>query len=96
MWRHNGVQKPMRGKTLPLEVQPSWSSEPLLTAAEKKVKDFNQDMEEGPCVLLYPDGSEMCDDPDEASTPKARSTSDRPSNLSLPFFGQNIQCSFIE
>ncbi|XP_048010428.1 uncharacterized protein LOC125244380 [Megalobrama amblycephala] len=154
MWRHNGVLKPMRGRTLPLEVQPNWSSEQLLTAAEKKVKDFNQDMEEGPYVLLYPDGSEvknipgtntpfklqlykealgkayqritlfvctgqdfsaidcsgdsssedsevqvkstshsphyesdtlMWDDPDEASTPKARSTSDRPSNLSLPF-----------
>lgn len=53
MWRLNGVQKPMRGKTLPLEVQPNWSSE------QKKVKDFNQDMEEGPCVLLYPDGSEV-------------------------------------
>lgn len=59
MWRHNGVLKSMRGKTLPLEVQPNWSSEQLLTAAEKKVKDFNQDMEEGPYVLLYPDGSEV-------------------------------------
>ncbi|XP_039543841.1 G2/M phase-specific E3 ubiquitin-protein ligase isoform X3 [Pimephales promelas] len=59
MWRHGGVLKPIRGKTLPLDVQPIWSSEQLLIAAEKKVRDFNQDMEEGPYVLLYPDGSEV-------------------------------------
>ncbi|MGL4897395.1 MAG: hypothetical protein ACRC31_03060 [Cetobacterium sp.] len=27
--------------------------------AVKKMKDFNKDMEEGPYVLLYPDGSEV-------------------------------------
>ncbi|XP_056624921.1 G2/M phase-specific E3 ubiquitin-protein ligase-like isoform X3 [Triplophysa dalaica] len=59
MWRHNGVLKPVRGKTLPLEVQPNWSSEQLLTAAVKKVKDFNQDIQDGPYVLLYPDGAEV-------------------------------------
>ncbi|XP_016124067.1 G2/M phase-specific E3 ubiquitin-protein ligase [Sinocyclocheilus grahami] len=59
MKRHDGVLKPMRGRSLPLEVQTNWSSEQVLIAGEKKVKDFNQDMEEGPYVLLYPDCSEV-------------------------------------
>lgn len=59
MWRQNGKLKPQRGKTLPLDVQPNWSSEQLLTAAVKKVKDFNQDMQDERYVLLYPDGAEV-------------------------------------
>lgn len=49
--------KPMRGRNLPLHVDPQWSSEQFLPAAVKKQKDFNQDMEDGEYVLLYPDGS---------------------------------------
>lgn len=49
----------MRGKNLPLHVDPQWSSEQLLPAAVKKQKDFNQDMEDGEYVLLYPDGSQI-------------------------------------
>lgn len=59
MERHCGVLKPLRGKRLPLEVETNWTSEQVLIAGKKKVKDFNQDMEDGPYVLLYPDGSEV-------------------------------------
>ena len=55
--------KPVRGKSLPLEIQPQWSSEQLLAAAIKKLKDFNQDMEDVPHVLLYPDGREVTNIP---------------------------------
>lgn len=54
----NGV-KPVKGKTLPLSVDPKWSSEQLLAAAKKKMKDFNQDMEDGEYVLFYPDGTHI-------------------------------------
>ncbi|XP_030592032.1 G2/M phase-specific E3 ubiquitin-protein ligase-like isoform X2 [Archocentrus centrarchus] len=47
--------RPIRGKTLPLDVEPSWSSEKLLGAAIKKLKD----MEAGEYILLYPDGSQV-------------------------------------
>ncbi|KAL7408518.1 hypothetical protein ABVT39_024791 [Epinephelus coioides] len=50
--------KPVRGKSLPLQIQPLWSSEQLLAAAIKKLKDFNQDIEDAPRVLLYPDAKE--------------------------------------
>lgn len=49
----------MRGKNLPLHVDPQWSSEQLLEAAVKKLKDFNKDMEDGEYVLLYPDSSQI-------------------------------------
>lgn len=51
--------KPIRGKCLPLQVEPQWSSEKLLAAAWKKLKDFNQDLKDGEYVLLYPDGSQI-------------------------------------
>ncbi len=54
----NGL-KTMSGKNLPLHVDPQWSSEQLLEAAVKKLKDFNQDMEDGEYVLLYPDSSQI-------------------------------------
>ena len=50
--------KPARGKSLPLDVKPNCSSEQLLQATVKKLNDFNQDMEDGPYVLLYPDATE--------------------------------------
>ncbi|KAL3977584.1 serine/threonine-protein phosphatase 2A regulatory subunit B' [Sarotherodon galilaeus] len=51
--------RPIRGKSLPLNVDPSWSSEKLLGAAIKKLKDFNQDMKDVEYILLYPDGSQI-------------------------------------
>ncbi|XP_025764058.1 uncharacterized protein LOC106097720 isoform X2 [Oreochromis niloticus] len=51
--------RPIRGKSLPLHVDPSWSSERLLGAAIKKLKDFNQDMKDVEYILLYPDGSQI-------------------------------------
>ena len=51
--------KPIRGKTLPLQVEPQWSSEKLLAAAWKKLKNFNQDMKDGKYVLLYSVGSQI-------------------------------------
>ncbi|CAI5660696.1 unnamed protein product [Oreochromis niloticus] len=51
--------RPIRGKSLPLNVDPSWSSERLLSAAIKKLKDFNQDMKDVEYILLYPDGSQI-------------------------------------
>ncbi|KAF0043791.1 hypothetical protein F2P81_002949 [Scophthalmus maximus] len=50
--------KPIGGKTLPLHVEPQWSSEQQLSPAWRKLKDFNQDMKDGKCVLLCPDGSQ--------------------------------------
>lgn len=60
--------RPIRGKSLPLHVDPSWSSERLLGAAIKKLKDFNQDMKDGEYLLLYPDGSQIKNIPG-ANTP---------------------------
>lgn len=51
--------KPVRGKSLPLDIQPDWSSEQLLAAAVKKQMDFNQDMQDVVHVLLYPDGRQV-------------------------------------
>ncbi|KAM4625025.1 uncharacterized protein ACJ7VT_003510 [Polymixia lowei] len=49
--------KPVRGLCLNLDVETHWSSEQLLAAATKKLKDFHQDMEDAAYVLLYPDGT---------------------------------------
>ncbi|KAI7799653.1 hypothetical protein IRJ41_008307, partial [Triplophysa rosa] len=51
--------RPIRGKNLPLQVEPEWSLEQLLPAAIEKLKDFNRDMEDGEYVLRYPDGSQI-------------------------------------
>lgn len=55
--------KQVRGKALPLDIQPQWSSEQVLAAAVKKQKDFNQDMEDCAHVLLYPDAKEVTNIP---------------------------------
>jgi hypothetical protein len=55
----NGL-KPQRGKTMPLNVEPQWSTTQILPAALKKQQDFNQNaMVDGEYVLLYPDGSQV-------------------------------------
>lgn len=51
--------KPMRGKSLPVEIQPQWSSEQVLAATAKKQKDFNVDMKDCAHVLLYPVAREV-------------------------------------
>ncbi|XP_034077849.1 uncharacterized protein LOC117549859 [Gymnodraco acuticeps] len=55
MRRMDGCLKPVRGRSLPLNVEPQWACEELLAAAIKKQKAFNQDLEDGAHVLLYPD-----------------------------------------
>ncbi|XP_039874879.1 uncharacterized protein LOC120725874 [Simochromis diagramma] len=51
--------RPVRGKSLPVDVHSHWSTEQILSAGVKKHKDFNQDMADGPYVLLYPDAREV-------------------------------------
>ncbi|KAM3623428.1 uncharacterized protein V6R79_011030 [Siganus canaliculatus] len=60
---NGGSLKPVRGKSLPLDVQPQWSSEKLLAAAVKKQTDFNQDMQDAVHILLYPDGRQVTNIP---------------------------------
>ncbi|KAF3837790.1 hypothetical protein F7725_009558 [Dissostichus mawsoni] len=55
--------KPVRGRSLPLDVEPQWSCEELLAAAVKKQKAFNQDLEDGAHLLLYPDAREITNIP---------------------------------
>jgi len=63
MCLQSGYLKPQRGKTLPLFVDPLITANGLLMMAEKKLKNFNKDMEERPYILLYPDGSEVINIP---------------------------------
>lgn len=51
--------RPVRGKSLPVDVHSHWSTEQILSASVKKHKDFNQAMADGPYVLLYPDAREV-------------------------------------
>lgn len=50
--------KPLRGKTLPLFVDPEIEAPDILKQAVQK-RTFNQDTPEGAYVLLYPDCSEV-------------------------------------
>ncbi|KAJ8370773.1 hypothetical protein SKAU_G00108010 [Synaphobranchus kaupii] len=59
MCLQNGSLKPLRGKTLPLALDPQTTADDLLALAVKKMTDFNKDLQEGPYILLYPDGSEI-------------------------------------
>ncbi|KAI3356732.1 hypothetical protein L3Q82_003407 [Scortum barcoo] len=51
--------RPLRGKTLPLFVDPEVAAPDVLKQAVQKMRKFNKDMQEGPYVLLYPDCSEV-------------------------------------
>lgn len=51
--------RPVRGKTLPLFVDPEVAAPDVLKQAVQKMRTFNKDMQEGPYVLLYPDCSEV-------------------------------------
>ncbi|XP_043985760.1 uncharacterized protein LOC122838837 isoform X2 [Gambusia affinis] len=55
--------KPQRGKIILLATNPDVSATPLLSLAVKKMKDFNKDIEDGPFLLLYPDGTEVINIP---------------------------------
>ncbi|KAI9546157.1 hypothetical protein NQZ68_029392 [Dissostichus eleginoides] len=59
----DGFLRPVRGRLLPLDVEPQWSCQELLAAAIKKQKAFNQVMEDGAHVLLYPDATEITNIP---------------------------------
>ncbi|KAI9514053.1 hypothetical protein NQZ68_036552 [Dissostichus eleginoides] len=58
------IMKPVRGKTLPLILDPDTDAAGLHRLAVKKMTDFNSDMDEGPYVLIYPDTSEVINIPD--------------------------------
>ncbi|KAK1894612.1 G2/M phase-specific E3 ubiquitin-protein ligase, partial [Dissostichus eleginoides] len=62
------IMKPVRGKTLPLILDPDTDAAGLHRLAVKKMTDFNSDMDEGPYVLIYPDTSEVINIPG-TSTP---------------------------
>lgn len=51
--------KPVRGKALPLFVDPEVAAPDILKQAVQKMRTFNKDMQEGPYVLLYPDCTEV-------------------------------------
>ncbi|XP_030580358.1 uncharacterized protein LOC115776738 isoform X2 [Archocentrus centrarchus] len=51
--------KPLRGKTVPLFVDPEVGAPEVLQQAVKKMRTFNKDIEEGQYILLYPDCSEV-------------------------------------
>lgn len=55
--------KPLRGKTLCLSTHPDITAPDLLDQAVKKMKDFNKGLDDGPFILLYPDGSEVINVP---------------------------------
>lgn len=59
----DGVLKPVRGMVLPLVVQPGSAAEQLRKAAVQKMKDFNRNVEAGPYLLLYPDGTKVINIP---------------------------------
>ncbi|KAF3850672.1 hypothetical protein F7725_012444 [Dissostichus mawsoni] len=57
------IMKPVRGKTLPLILDPDTDAAGLHRLAVKKMTDFNSDLDEGPYVLIYPDTSEVINIP---------------------------------
>ncbi|KAI9527801.1 hypothetical protein NQZ68_027894, partial [Dissostichus eleginoides] len=68
------IMKPVRGKTLPLILDPDTDATGLHRLAVKKMTDFNSDLDEGPYVLIYPDTSEIMTkpwEPEHESTPKS-------------------------
>ncbi|XP_034076671.1 uncharacterized protein LOC117549146 isoform X1 [Gymnodraco acuticeps] len=59
----DGCLRPVRGRLLPLDVEPQWSCQELLAAAIKNQKAFKQVVEDGAHVLLYPDAREITNIP---------------------------------
>ncbi|KAK5619158.1 hypothetical protein CRENBAI_024063 [Crenichthys baileyi] len=56
----NGTDlKPVRGKTVPLFVDPEVGAPEVLQQAVQKMRIFNKDIQEGSYILLYPDCSEV-------------------------------------
>ncbi|XP_029685404.1 uncharacterized protein [Takifugu rubripes] len=59
MVRHETFLKPLRGRSLPLFVDPDIEAPDILKKAVQKMRTFNQDTPEGTYDLLYPDCSEV-------------------------------------
>ncbi|XP_034562255.1 uncharacterized protein LOC117828943 isoform X2 [Notolabrus celidotus] len=59
MCSQNDSLKVVRGRTLPLIVEPDIDALGLRLLAVKKMTDFNNDFQEGPYVLMYPDKTEV-------------------------------------
>ncbi|XP_065104077.2 uncharacterized protein [Paramisgurnus dabryanus] len=87
MCLQSGALKPLRGKTLPLFTDPQITANDLLRMAEKKFKDFNKDMEEGPYILLYPDLSEVINVP---GTQRPFTLKDYKSEIGKPYQRINL------
>ncbi|XP_054457458.1 uncharacterized protein LOC129093448 isoform X2 [Anoplopoma fimbria] len=51
--------KPLRGKMLPVFVDPEIAAPELLKQAVQKMTKFNKDVQDGKYILLYPDRSEV-------------------------------------
>ncbi|RVE63364.1 hypothetical protein OJAV_G00135520 [Oryzias javanicus] len=58
-----GGLRPQRGKNISLQTDRGNTATSLLNQAVKKMKDFNNDVKDGPFVLLYPDGTEVVNIP---------------------------------
>ncbi len=58
-----GVLKPQRGKTVCLSTHPDITALDLLNEAVRKMRVFNKDLDEGPFLVLYPNGSEVINIP---------------------------------
>lgn len=59
----DGKLKAVRGMVLPLDVLPGSDADQIRQAGEKKMRDFNQNLDDGPYLLLYPDGTKITNIP---------------------------------
>ncbi|KAA8595769.1 hypothetical protein FQN60_011060 [Etheostoma spectabile] len=59
MTAQTGGLKPVRVKTIPLSTDSDITAQSFLHRRVKETRDFNQDLDEGAFILLYPDGSEL-------------------------------------
>ncbi|KAK3571483.1 hypothetical protein QTP86_012452 [Hemibagrus guttatus] len=65
---HGGDLKPVRGKTTPLVRDPQVAAPDLLKSDVQEMKAFNKDMDEEPYILLYPECSEVVQEPGKAGS----------------------------
>ncbi|CAK6963866.1 zinc finger protein 271-like isoform X1 [Scomber scombrus] len=59
----NGKLEPVRGTVVPISVPQGSDAKQLQKAAEQKLKTINKDLNGRPCLLLYPDGTEITNIP---------------------------------
>lgn len=55
--------KPLHGKMVSLTTVGHIDAQSLFEKSVKKMRDFNRDLDEGPFIFLYPDGSEVINTP---------------------------------